>query len=331
MQRKPFTCKSAGDNYSTRRLQLVHSDICGPMQIEFIGGCKYFVTFIDDYSRCCAVYFLKRKSEVLKKFKEFKAIVTDECDQSIATPRTDNGGEYLSREFQGYLKLKGIRHELTIAHTPEQNGVSERMNRTLMESAIAMIVHAGLSKEYWAKAVATAAYMRNRTATSALKEDKTPHEKWYERKPDISHLKVFGCAAYLNTEGRGLDGKAEKLYFVGYCKNSKGYRLLDEKTRKILKRRDVTFNESKFDLGKTKSETVKDVTVDLESETSVKEQEQLRDEQPRDEPQQEEPHCSEREHRPPNRYGFSEYADTAKVDHLAYNMSNSEIEHHHSQ
>ena len=188
-----------------------------------------------------------------------------------------------------------------------------------MESARAMIAHAGLSKEYWAEAVATAAYLRNRTATSALKEEKTPYEKWYERKPDISHLKVFGCAAYLDSEGRGLDGKAEKLPFVGYCKNSKGYRLLDEKTRKILKKRDVTFNESKFDLSKTKSETVKHVIVDLESETSEKEQEKLRDEQPREEPQ-EEPCHSERERRPPNRYGFSEYADTAKVDHLAYNI-----------
>ena len=109
------------------------------MQTESIGGCKYFATFIDDYSRCCAVYSLKRKSEVFEKYKEFEAIVTNECGQKIAALRTDNGGEYLSKEFEEYLKLKGIRHELTIAHTPEQNGVAERMNRTLMESARAMI------------------------------------------------------------------------------------------------------------------------------------------------------------------------------------------------
>ena len=137
MHQKPF--KSVGDIRSTRKLQLVHSDMCGPMQTRSIGGQKYFVTFIDDYSRCCAVYFLQQKSEVLDKFKEFEAIVTNECGQSIVTLRTDNGGEYLSREFEAYLRSK-----LTIAHTPEQNGVTERMNRTLLESARAMIAHAGL-------------------------------------------------------------------------------------------------------------------------------------------------------------------------------------------
>ena len=151
MHRKPF--KSTGSSHSTQRLQLVHSDVCGLMQTESIGGCKYFVTFINDYCQCCNVYFLQRKSEVLEKFKELEAIVTNECCQSIATLRTDNGGEYLSKEFQEHLKLKEIRHELTIAHTPEQNRVSGWMNRTLMESAKAMIAHDDLSNKYWAKAV----------------------------------------------------------------------------------------------------------------------------------------------------------------------------------
>ena len=144
----------------------------------------------------------------------------------------------------------------------------------------------------------------------------TPYEKWYKRKPDISHLKVFGCVAYAHIpdcERRKLDKKVEKLHFVGYCKNSKGYRLLDEKTRTIVKRRDVTFNESNFDLSKTV--TVKHITTDMGPEVSEQEEEPQRDE-----PQQE-PRRSERESRPPNRYGFSEYADTAKVDHLAYNVS----------
>ena len=116
-----------GEIRSTRRLQLVHSDVCGPMQTESIGGHKYFVSFIDDYSRCCAVYFLKRKSEVFDKFKEFEASATNECRQTIGTLRTDNGGEYVSKEFDAYLKLKGIRHELSVAHSPQQNGVAERM------------------------------------------------------------------------------------------------------------------------------------------------------------------------------------------------------------
>ena len=111
--------ESVGEIRSTRRLQLVHSDMCGPMQTESIGGHKYFVSFIDDYSRCCAVYFLKLKSDVFDKFKEFEASVTNECRQTIGTLRTDNGGEYLSKEFDAYLKSRGIQHKLTIAHSPQ--------------------------------------------------------------------------------------------------------------------------------------------------------------------------------------------------------------------
>ena len=191
MCRKPF--KSADSPCSAKKLDLVHSDVCGPMQTESFGGRKYFVTFIDDYSRCCAVYFLKQKSEVFDKFKKFEAEVTNKCGHSIGTLRTDNGGEYLSKKFQDFLESKGITHELTMPHTPEQNGVAERMNRTLQESARAMLAHAGLPHGYWAEAVAAAAYLRNRVTTSPL-GDKTPYEMWYGKRPDVSHLRVFGYA-----------------------------------------------------------------------------------------------------------------------------------------
>ena len=117
MFRKPF--KLLGEIRSTRRLELVHSDVCDPMQTESIGGKRYFVTFIDDYSRCCSIYFLKYKSEVLEKFKEFAAITTNQSGQRIRTLRTDNGGEYVSEEFTTYLKLKGIHHQLTLPHSPQ--------------------------------------------------------------------------------------------------------------------------------------------------------------------------------------------------------------------
>ena len=315
MHRKPF--KPVGEIRSTRKLQLVHSDVCGPMHTKSIGGRKYFVTFIDDYSRCCAVYFLRNKSEVPEKFKEFEAITTNECGQKIGTLRTDNGGEYLSREFKAYLRSKGIRHELTVAHSPEQNGVAERMNRTLVESARAMIAHAGLPNRYWAEAVATAAYVRNRTPTTAIKQNTTPYERWYGRKPNLSHLKVFGCVAYAhipNAERRKLDKKAKKFRFVGYSKKSKGYRLFDEETQKIVTRRDVTFNERDFSWRgmKTESEAVKPketLKVDSNLVTPCR--------------PEEEPRRSERQRRPPVRYGFEEYADTAtgeQVHHVAYNV-----------
>jgi hypothetical protein len=152
---------------STERLQLVHTDVCCPMQTncKSFGGSRYFITFTDDYSRCYKAYFMKEKSEALEKFKEFRAAAEKESGQSIKALRADRGGEYLSEEFKCYLKKHGIRAEFTAAYSPQQNGVSERMNRTLTEAARSMLTHAGLSNAYWADAVATAVYLRNRMVT----------------------------------------------------------------------------------------------------------------------------------------------------------------------
>ena len=159
MSKKPF--KSVGEIRSVRKLQYVHSDVCGPIPTQSIAGNKYFVTFIDDYSRFCKVYLMKHKSEVFNKFKEFELIASNECGCSIGTLRTDNGGEYLSKEFESYLKSKGINYELSAPYSSAQNGVAERFNLTLMESARAIMAQAKLPERYWAEAVATAAYLRN--------------------------------------------------------------------------------------------------------------------------------------------------------------------------
>ena len=133
---------------------------CPQSQLE--GTNNYFVAFIDDYSQCCSVYIIRNKSEVLDKFKEFEAATTTDSGQQICMLRSDNGGEYVSQEFETYLKSRGKRHELMVPHSPQQNGVAERMNRTLMESARSMLAHAGLPDSYWAEAVTAAAYLRNR-------------------------------------------------------------------------------------------------------------------------------------------------------------------------
>ena len=198
-------------------------------------------------SRCCSVYFIKHKSEVLDKIKEFEAVTTNDCRKRIGALRSDNGGEYLSDEFKEYLKLKGICHELTVPYSPQQNGVAERMNRTLMESARSMMSHAKLPDKYWAEAIATAAYVKNRTPTNAMKQDKTPFERWYGKKQNVSNFKVFGCIAYAHfsdSQSQKLDKKSEKLRFVGYSLEHKGYRLINEETSKVIIRTDVVFNET---------------------------------------------------------------------------------------
>ena len=306
MAKIPF--KSVGEIHPVRKLQCVHSDVCGPMPIVSIGGRRYFVTFIDDYTRCCKVYFMKNKSEVFDKFKEFELCTTNECGNLIGTLRSDNGGEYLSKEFEEYLRTKGIHHELSAPYSPAQNGVAEMLNRTLMESAHTMTAQAGLSEEYWAEAVATAAYLRNRTATRSL-EKMTPYERWYGRKPNLAHLRVFGCVAYVyipdsNRNGK-LSKKAERLRFVGYSLQTKGYHLIDESTSKVIIRRDVIFSEADFqnDRGINKNLECFNDDVIPEGEESVVQQ-------PDDQGQGQHRYPA-RQRRPPVRYGIDEYTDMA--------------------
>ena len=328
MHRSP--CKSVGAIRSQRKLELVHSDVCGPMSVDSLGGHQYFVTFIDDYSRSCAVYLLKQKSEVFQKFKEFEAAVTNASGNSIGALRSDNGGEYLSTEFVEYLKTKGIRHELTVPNTPEQNGVSERMNRTLLESARSMLSHAGLQSHFWAEAVVTAAYVRNRSPTSALSENVTPYHKWYGRKPDLEHLRVFGCAAYAHVpdaQRQKLDKKAKKFRFVGYSIQSKGYRLFDECTKRVFVRKDVVFNESDFGENAPKGGEgpIEALEVspaqDNQPETVPNHHDDQVEREGSEEQTVSEVRRSERRRYPPIRYGCDEYADIAaerEVHHLAY-------------
>ena len=309
LAKKPF--KSIGEIRSERKMQLIHSDVCGPMQTESISGAKYFVTFIDDYSRCCKVYFMKQKNEVLCKFKEFEKIFTNECGLNVSRLRTDNGGEYTSKEFQEYLKAQGIHHEMTVPHSPQQNGVAERKNRTLVEAARSMLSHAKLPKMFWAEAVATAAYIQNRLPTSVLKGE-TPYQRWCGKKPDVSHMKVFGCIAYAHVpdeERRKLDKKAVKLRFVGYANNAKGYRLYDEEKRRILIRRDVVFDESNFNW---KQEVKVPCT---ENEITMKTDEsETRDDEVTVESTV---RTSGRIRNAPRRFGYDEYADVVTVDHYA--------------
>jgi transposase InsO family protein len=324
--KRPF--KTVGEIRSERRMQRVHSDVCGHMPTESIGGIRYFIIFIDDYTRYCKVYFMKNKSEAFDKFKEFELYTTNEYDNSLGTLRSDNGGEYLSQEFESYLQSKEINHELSAPYSPAQNGIAEILNRTLTESARAMMSQAGLSEHYWAETVATAAYLRNIIPTRALKEEKTRYEKWFEKKPDIGHLRVFGCMAYtyipdVNRKGK-LSKKAEKLRFIGYSLQSKAYRLIDENTSKVYVRHDVIFNVSDFNHGVT--------TVDVPDELVADEVPAVTDEivsleeiQPDDKEQnqniglndqEKEQQCHRyprRQRTAPARYGVDEYIDVAFI------------------
>jgi len=245
MSRKPFP--KAVNSKANDVLDLVYSDVCGPMNTETLGGARYFVSFTDDYSRCSRVYFMREKGEVMKKFIEFEAEVTNEKGKRIKALRTDNGGEYESKELTEYLKRKGIKHQRTAPYSPQQNGVSERLNRTIVEMARAMLAQAKLPRSLWGEALNMAVYIKNRIPTKGVEGEVSPYERWYGRTPDISYMRIFGCNAYayVQDKQRGkLDSKAEKYRLVGYSFHSRGFRLYNEAKRQVVVRRDVTFDES---------------------------------------------------------------------------------------
>ena len=159
---------------STKRadhpLELIHSDVCGKIGTQSLGGGEYFVTFVDDHSRHVWIYILKHKGEVFQRFKEWKVLVEKASGRKVKILRSDNGGEYTSAEFAAYLTKEGVRHELTIPHTPQQNGVAERLNRILIESVRTMLADSKLPHEFWAEALSTAVYLRNRSPTKALQK-----------------------------------------------------------------------------------------------------------------------------------------------------------------
>ncbi|MCO5581903.1 hypothetical protein L7F22_035792 [Adiantum nelumboides] len=235
-----------GSVRATRKLQLVHSDVCGPMRTPSVGNSLYFVTFIDEFSRFCWVYPLKAKSDVFAIFQHYVSMVENETGCKIQTLRTDRGGEYMSGAFKDFLGKKGIKHQCTMPYRPQQNGVAERKNRSLMDMARCMLKAKSLPHKLWMEAVACAAHVLNRCPTRALKTI-TPYESWYDKKPSVSYLRVFGCFAYAHIPQklRGkLDDKAVKCIFVGYSSGSKGYRLYSSATNKIFESRDVIFAET---------------------------------------------------------------------------------------
>lgn len=232
---------------SSRPLELIHTDVVGPITPAAHDGKRFMVTFIDDRTHFSVVYIIERKSEVFGLFKEYMAMATTHFERKMARIRFDNGGEYISNEFKAFCRDNGIRMEYTVPETPEQNGVAERFNRTLLDKARSMVEESNLPKSFWSEALLTANYVTNRSPTRALKSDRncTPAELWFGSKPNVSKLRVFGCAAFSHipkSKRRKMDARSKKCIMVGYATN--GYRLYDISAKKIFISRDIVFDES---------------------------------------------------------------------------------------
>ncbi|CAL2266202.1 unnamed protein product [Prunus armeniaca] len=230
---------------ATQPLELIHSDICGPMQVTTLGGNMYFLTFIDDHTRMCWVFFLQHKSQAFNIFKRFKSMVELQSGYQIKRLRSDRGGEYTSLEFSKFCEELGLERQLTVAYSPQQNGVAERKNRTVVEMARAMMHEKQIPLKFWAEAVSTAIYLQNRSPTSAL-DNTTPFEKFSGRKPSVKHLRVFGSLCYIHIPSQKrhkLEETGMKGVFLGYGICEKGYRIFNLETKRIELSRSVIFDE----------------------------------------------------------------------------------------
>ena len=161
--RKPFPKCSRSETENI--LDLVHSDICGPMKTSTPSGNRYILTFIDDFSRYTFVYLLRSKDEVVDKYKEFINLMKNNFKKNVKVLRSDNGGEYMSKILNEILKENGTKHEFSAPYTPEQNGVAERKNRSLTEMARCMLIDGSMERKFWGEAVITANYLQNRLLT----------------------------------------------------------------------------------------------------------------------------------------------------------------------
>ncbi|TFY53550.1 hypothetical protein EVJ58_g9393 [Rhodofomes roseus] len=246
--RKPIAKESDVEN--PRIFYRVYSDYCGPMPTTARTGHRGFSTHIDAKAHYADLRLLKTKDDELVEFKAYKQHAENVTGKRLAFLRTDGGGEYTSTVFEAYLKAEGIHHEITNPYTPQENGVAERMNRTIVEMARSMLNDAGLPPSYWGDAVQHAVYIINRTPTRALPDNITPYEAWTGNKPSLAHLRIFGCKAYVHIpkeKRKKLDAKSVECTYLGYAEHRKAYRLLHRPPHggkpTVIESRDVYFDE----------------------------------------------------------------------------------------
>jgi len=207
---------------ATKKLEVIHSDVCGRFEVKSVGGNRYFVTFIDEFTRKLWIYLLAKKSDVFGVFKKFRLLVQNESGEMISRLRSDGGGEYTSIEFNDFCSSNGINHEVTAPYTPQHNGILERKNRTLVNMIRSMLKQKKL-------------------------QDKTPEETWCGVKPSVQHLKIFGSLCFKHVPdqlGRKLDDKSQVMIMVGYHSTG-AYKLYDPNSKKIVFSKDVKFDETK--------------------------------------------------------------------------------------
>ncbi|GJS36631.1 retrovirus-related pol polyprotein from transposon TNT 1-94 [Tanacetum coccineum] len=241
--KKPHKPKSEDTNQE--KLYLLHMDLCGPMRVASVNGKKYILVIVDDYSRFTWVKYLRSKDEAPAFIINFLKMIQVRLKKTIRRIRTDNGTEFVNQTLREYYEKVGISHETSVARSPQQNGVVERRNRTLIEAARTMLIYAKAPLFLWAEAVATACYTQNRSMIRR-RHGKTPYELLHDKPPDLSYLHVFGALCYPTNDSENLgklQPKADIGIFIGYAPTKKAFRIYNRRTRRIIETIHVDFDE----------------------------------------------------------------------------------------
>ncbi|GJV70538.1 putative ribonuclease H-like domain-containing protein [Tanacetum coccineum] len=233
-------------NSISKPLHMLHMDLFGPTNVKSLMKKSYCLVVTDDFSRFSWVFFLTTKDETSGILKTFITEIENQLDHKVKVIRSDNGTEFKNSIMNQFCEMKGIKREFSVARTPQQNGVAERKNRTLIEAARTMLVDSKLPTTFWAEAVNTACYVLNRVLV-IKPHNKTPYELIRGRPPLIDFMKPFGCpVTILNTRDHlgKFDGKADEGYFVGYSVVSKAMRVFNKRTRIVEETLNIRFLEN---------------------------------------------------------------------------------------
>jgi hypothetical protein len=247
----------------------VHSDLWGPAPVETKGGRRYYITFVDDYTRFTHLHLLRTKDEAFEAYKQFEAWSANQLEAPIRVLHSDRGGEYLGKEFTAYLKSKGTAQKLTVHHTPQHNGVAERRNRTIVERIRALLHASGLPKYLWGEAARHVVWLMNHTSMKAV-EGKTPYEAALGMKPDLSGVREWGEKCWVRVEkGNKLGGRVREGRWVGVDDESKGARVYWRDTKTVTVERNVYFDPTSASVDRLEGEDWQFVETTTDELTST--------------------------------------------------------------
>jgi hypothetical protein len=234
---------------STQLLELVHTDLHGPLHTRTPSGYQYWILFIDDYSRYRWICLLKNKSDAFAAFQQFKAYAEKHTGKPLMKLRDDKGGEYMSTQFDLFMKAHGIQRQHTVRATPQQNGVVERANRDLGEGIVSMLSASGAPNTLWGEAAHAFVHTSNRFPSRSIGPI-TPYELWHGSKPDVSHLRTWGCVSYVHLQKdqrlNNLAPHSLKCIFIGYGDEYKAWRFWSPSQKRLYISRDVIWAEDHF-------------------------------------------------------------------------------------